>query len=227
MSSFPLPRSTHFSARDFFKDSPWLNVPPHRKADILIEPLYPRFGLLGGSSAEKPGKMSKLAALAAARKKKEQKSPEDGLVGGLTDEGNKPISLRDRLAGVGKSKISPGSRPLTLARSLSRTPNKESPQAAKDAKAVSQIASKEPHKEHAQRQDAAVPESVDKLAAGPSDFAAIISGEKDTLDATTSNVPPRAYNLFTFVVRDLTEVYNFAEPSPDDIVIKAQSAAEG
>ncbi|KAM5457266.1 hypothetical protein McanCB49686_002867 [Microsporum canis] len=226
MSSFPLPRSTHFSARDFFKDSPWLNVPPHRKADILIEPLYPRFGLMGGSSAEKPGKMSKLAALAAARKKKEQKSPEDGPVGGLTDEGNKPISLRDRLAGVGKSKISPGSRPLTPARSLSRTPNKESPQAAKDAKAVSQIASKEPHKEHAQRQDTAVPESVDKLAAGPSAFAAIISGEKDTLDATASNVPPRAYNLFTFVVRDLTEVYNFAEPSPDDIVIKAQSAAK-
>src|SRR5947207_10758761 len=66
-----------FSAAEFFRDSPWLNIPPHRKGEILVESLYPRGGLKGGSSSSSrtpplntaSGKMSKLAALAAARKK--------------------------------------------------------------------------------------------------------------------------------------------------------------
>ncbi|KAK5103038.1 hypothetical protein LTS08_003841 [Lithohypha guttulata] len=59
-------------SRDIFADCPWGQIPEHRRADILIEPLhYPR-GLLGGSSKE--GKMSKLAALAAKRRQKEAAS---------------------------------------------------------------------------------------------------------------------------------------------------------
>ena len=76
MPAYPAPPSTaHFSAADFFRDCPWLNIPSHRKSEILIEPLYPRLGLLGGAP-ENGGKLSKLAALAAARKKKEgEKAP--------------------------------------------------------------------------------------------------------------------------------------------------------
>jgi hypothetical protein len=36
------------------------SVPSHRKSEILIEPLYPRLGLLGGAP-ENGGKLSKLA----------------------------------------------------------------------------------------------------------------------------------------------------------------------
>lgn len=52
---------------DFWKDIQWLNIPEERRG-TFIEPLYPR-GLLGGNP-DAPPKMSKLQALAAARKKK-------------------------------------------------------------------------------------------------------------------------------------------------------------
>ncbi|KAI6284469.1 hypothetical protein MCOR21_008561 [Pyricularia oryzae] len=51
----------------WFDDMPWLNIPDHRRAEF-IAPELPRGGLLGGSGAAP--KMSKLQALAAARKKK-------------------------------------------------------------------------------------------------------------------------------------------------------------
>ena len=54
------------AAADWFKDVPWFNIPPEREGVILAEPVYPPLRLLGGSA-----KPSKLAALAAARKKKE------------------------------------------------------------------------------------------------------------------------------------------------------------
>ncbi|KAK3303544.1 uncharacterized protein B0T15DRAFT_540514 [Chaetomium strumarium] len=56
----------------YFRDMPWGNIPKDRET-TFVPPLRPRGGLLGGSSAQP--KMSKLQALAAARKKKaEEKS---------------------------------------------------------------------------------------------------------------------------------------------------------
>jgi elongation factor 1 alpha-like protein len=59
-----------------FRDMPWGNIPMHRQT-TFIPPRMPRGGLLGGSGA--PPKMSKLQALAAARKKKaeEKKAIDD------------------------------------------------------------------------------------------------------------------------------------------------------
>lgn len=71
--------SKPFSCADFFRDTPWLNVPRDREA-VFIVPLYPRGGLLGGSSDGGP-KMSKLQALAAARKKKAQEQKSIGSSG--------------------------------------------------------------------------------------------------------------------------------------------------
>lgn len=66
-----------------FQDMPWGNVPKHRQA-TFIPPSTPRGGLLGGSGAQP--KMSKLQALAAARKKKaeEKKAINDKLEGTRT-----------------------------------------------------------------------------------------------------------------------------------------------
>jgi elongation factor 1 alpha-like protein len=50
-----------------FRDMPWGNIPKHREATFVPPPM-PRGGLLGGSGTAP--KMSKLQALAAARKKK-------------------------------------------------------------------------------------------------------------------------------------------------------------
>jgi elongation factor 1 alpha-like protein len=63
--------SKRFSTMDFFKDTPWLNVPIERQS-VFIAPPYLRGGLLGGSSDKTP-KISKLQALAAARKKNAQR----------------------------------------------------------------------------------------------------------------------------------------------------------
>ncbi|KAH6843116.1 hypothetical protein B0I37DRAFT_212366 [Chaetomium sp. MPI-CAGE-AT-0009] len=64
------------STSHFFQDMPWGNIPKHRET-TFIAPQMPRGGLLGGSGA--PPKMSKLQALAAARKKKaeEKKAIDD------------------------------------------------------------------------------------------------------------------------------------------------------
>lgn len=61
---------------DFFRDMPWGNIPKHRETTFIAPPI-PRGGLFGGSGA--PPKMSKLQALAAARKKKaeEKKAIDD------------------------------------------------------------------------------------------------------------------------------------------------------
>lgn len=57
------------NAADWFKDVPWFNLPPTMSGQLIMEPMRPALRLLGGSSSS--GKPSKLAALAAARKKKE------------------------------------------------------------------------------------------------------------------------------------------------------------
>lgn len=62
------PNSTTVS---FFADMPWMNIPEHRRA-VFVAPPRPRGGLLGGSSGG--AKMSKLQALAVARKKKTQET---------------------------------------------------------------------------------------------------------------------------------------------------------
>lgn len=59
-----------------FSDMPWLQVPSHRRT-VFIAPTPPRGGLLGGSDGA--SKISKLQALAAARKKKnDEKKDKDG-----------------------------------------------------------------------------------------------------------------------------------------------------
>ena len=57
-------------ASTFFNDCPWFNIPEERRGEILVEPLHRHGGLLGGASSQGDGKPSKLAVLAAARRKK-------------------------------------------------------------------------------------------------------------------------------------------------------------
>lgn len=59
-------REPPISMAAFFADMPWLNIPDDRKT-VFLRPPRARGGLLGGSSTPK---MSKLQALAAARKRK-------------------------------------------------------------------------------------------------------------------------------------------------------------
>lgn len=200
-----------FSFAEFFKDTPWLGVPPERQG-VFIAPLYPRGGLLGGSSDGAP-KVSKLQALAAARKKKAQEQKSNGTLGvekpmsglslsnGRSDEpeNNKPAPT---------SKQPPRGFPLRKRKNSDphEKPLKPSPQA-----------------ENVSGTDDNVPMSAPPLEldqAEPSAFA-------NTMFNSRGRSPPsRPVNLFTlpYAASPTPITTNpFAGPSPDDVVIAAQS----
>ncbi|KAL1960364.1 hypothetical protein VTO42DRAFT_8324 [Malbranchea cinnamomea] len=238
----PLPISSTcaspFSAREFFKDSPWLNVPTSRRAEILIEPLYPRLGLLGGAS-ESSGKMSKLAALAAARKKKEAQA--NGIPSGASsqsvsptpeDDRNRSISLLDRLTTHGKSQT-PSPEPRTASR-LSLRKNRSTPPVpasprvplSREMRQTAAEQSRDWSPSDVQPNLMLHPVSAD-MRAHPSAFATTIIGQREKRLAPRSCCLSRTIHSRIVFGQDFTDVFNFVEPSPDDIVLKAQSAAKG
>lgn len=241
-SHIPTSQTAHFSAAEFFRDSPWLNVPAHRKADILVEPLYPRMGLLGGAP-EGNGKVSKLAALAAARKKKEgEKTPAGEIPTATTlstestpetpsaEAKGSPLSLRERLAGSGKPQRSsqslstfrsPGKRtpsPSHLQKPSSETRKPQAPAQTAPGKPV-----KEDLEDHHQEKEPEV-----NIRAPPSSFASIIVGDSTRPMMTEpSHLHSNTVDLMKIYGQNLTEPFDFAGPSPDDVVINAQSSAKG
>ncbi|PGH27701.1 translation elongation factor Tu [Polytolypa hystricis UAMH7299] len=284
-SSYPLPppppavalsttscsAAASFSAVDFFKDSPWLNIPAHRRAEILVEPLYPRLGLLGGAP-EGGGKMSKLAALAAARKKREsEKKMANGSPSSAESPSQTPeeeprstsISLLDRLGSGGRSSSQLPSENRMAAklplrkfdRGLNRAPPPPPPRdtTPKSAAAPAATAATLPERplpkrvspdhgkestELAPPQEksvgSAVTVSVTATRAEPSTFATTIVGRgrnnSTNLEEPSDNLQESIdvmSNLLGGRNLLLTEVFNFAGPSPDDVVLNAQSAAKG
>lgn len=199
---------------DFFKDSPWLNVPVERQA-VLIPPFYIRGGLLGGSSDGTP-KISKLQALAAARKKKalEQKPGSSAGVeqpmANLSLDPCKPNNTtQDRIITDSTPNVKSGQRSFPLRKRKDSNPHEKVPKVPHDRE-LHQTASDESME----------PESVDQ--AEPSAFA-------NTMFGNTSSTPPRrADNLFSLpyvAAATATPLSTdpFAGPSPDDVVIAAQS----
>ncbi|KAI9657827.1 MAG: Hsp70 suppressor, GTPase facilitates ribosomal subunit dissociation [Alyxoria varia] len=87
-------------AKDFFHDTPWFNIPPERKGIIYEMTVPQKGGLLGGSAESKPGKQSKLAALAASRRKtqSQQKPTGDSLTEKSNQQEKGSVALLDKLA---------------------------------------------------------------------------------------------------------------------------------
>ncbi|KIX96399.1 uncharacterized protein Z520_07665 [Fonsecaea multimorphosa CBS 102226] len=199
--------SNPFSAADFFKDSPWLQIPEHRRAQIIITPLYPRFRLLGGASNN--GKTSKLAALAAKRRQKES----ERLDAQTTDDTG---SQQDYLSSLNKLRISQPSRVKSESSDASASPLAESQlQSQKnDHRHGDSVQIDSKHKSSQGAPDASL-EVDQRLRAGPSAFASIMTSR----DADT--YLPSSSDLFSIGVN--AKSFNFAEPSPDDIVTKAQT----
>ncbi|KUL91103.1 hypothetical protein ZTR_00977 [Talaromyces verruculosus] len=223
------PCSVHFSAADFFRDTPWLNVPQHRRADILVEPLYPRLGLLGGASQE--GKMSKLAALAAARKKKTSEKPPvtEGQPPAQADAQKlaAPRSLSERLAMNG-SKPAVRSGGLSALSKERRAANLKSPPIVSkpENKSVIKPLAKEERIEQATEKQQ--PEEAADLRAHPSTFAATIVGNGTHPTKTEpGHLLSSSFDVMHIYQQDVTEAFDFAGPSPDDIVFNAQSASKG
>jgi elongation factor 1 alpha-like protein len=196
------PCTSHFSAVEFFKDCPWLNIPEHRKAEITIEPLHSQRGLLGGA----PEKMSKLAALAAKRRQREIPRPASEEEPGAAES---YVPRLKRLAITSTSKGSPdsdsGVEPAADGPSSLRgdsTVTEESKRTAEapdpeDTSSTSIVASPE-------------------LRAQPSAFASIMTSRilEDQVSLSSHTLPSQSAIV----------PFNFAEPSPDDVVTRAQSA---
>jgi elongation factor 1 alpha-like protein len=193
-----------FSAMDFFNDSPWLRIPEHRKAEITVEPMYPRPRLLGGASNS--GKQSKLAALAAKRRQKETQA-----------SSSKPAASSESQEGYLSSlnRLRINSSPHAKAESLIGQDTK--PKGPLDSTSTPANAP-EGFAKHIEGEKDSEPsfEIRQDLRGRPSAFARIMTAH----DTESQNVCPA-----DLLLRDAdTKSFNFAEPSPDDIVTKAQSA---
>lgn len=217
--------SSPISAEDFFKDSPWLNVPMDRRGSILVEPLHPHGGLLGGSSKPDGPPKSKLAALAAARRKKENQK-----IGNNNEAKSSTGLLQD----------------LSLTPRISSTGFRSSRSTAEDARSATPTP-KQPKNFPASNADVQLPNSdispsrqaarisknlgdtdsdVNLAPAGePSTFAQSIFGHPKKRNCDFEPLQP----LFSVTAQaGLTANKNpFAVPSPDDVVLKAQNSSEG
>ena len=214
----------------FFRDCPWLNVPPSRLAHIISEPLHPRGGLLGGSSGGS-GKPSKLAALAARRRKQaeEKAASKESLEPNraakllqnldLEDEGPKTASAT---SSTPKKPSSPSQQSgdeagNTMARRYISRKHKSS---SADPPKQGQSGEDEMEIEKLEAQEEALPVQIPK--AKPSEFASTLFG-MTMAPSDTSKDPPLLHDRFTLVPFSAQIPEDaFSGPSPDDIVEEAR-----
>lgn len=208
-----------FSVAEFFKDSPWLRIPKDRIGEILIEPLYPRGGLLGGASKQDNAPRSKLAALAAARKTKENERL--GLV-----QTTSSVVLLDKLGGKSReqkpvAKINSSISDIAAAEQVGDVQAKKGVARQSTATAILQ-AEKWSQRSPATQGPPPVPQVIAQAElapfAAPSVFAQTISGPFEKKRQLAFALPH--YNVQS---SECHTEYNFAGPSPDDVVTKAQN----
>ena len=191
---------------------------------MILQPIYPRGGLLGGSSQGGTGKPSKLAALAAARKKaqEEKKRGAETQSAGQDGEQAKPIALLDRLTGkdtaplaqntTGDGTKGNGMQPLQRTYPRREKPRPEpEPEPVPEPSPLEQVSTPVPE----------IPETkAEDVRATPSVFAQTMLGRTAHIsqDVTEDNLLPLLYPI------DVSQTNNpFAGPSPDDVVVNAQS----
>ncbi|KAL9087756.1 MAG: hypothetical protein Q9165_006523 [Trypethelium subeluteriae] len=204
-------------------DTPWLNVPRHLQAEIIVEPLFPRGGLLGGSSGGK--KPSKLAQLAAARKKKEEEKKAQEIAPQFFQSSSNALSLLDRLEG----RVTP-SKPFTKGTS----PSESGQQAvggqhaeATETQPPPQNINREPESRQSESEITIESTNRETLRAAPSSFALTMTGLYATAGQSSSIWRPEPTSTFPILgynKKHTTEANRaFLGPSPDDIVEQAQT----
>jgi elongation factor 1 alpha-like protein len=232
----PPPNAMNDIPNDFWSDMSWCSVPDHRQTSFL-EPICLRGGLLGGSSQAAP-KMSKLQALAAARKKKAQEaktgSTESG--SGSAEAVTKPMARMT--LGDASNAAEPISAPSPSApavsssgkentRSYSSLKRKDSTPHSKVSRSPTRSG---PSPSSPGPMGAEISFSLPAVEpAAPSAFALTMFGP----DLTSSRRPEPtaaqspAFALNSILYRRVLPADAFAGPSPDDVVIAAQSQSKG
>lgn len=214
-------RKRPFSALEFFKDTPWFNVPQDRLGHIVIESIHPRGKLLGGS-----GKPSKLAALAAARRKAAQEDKAKSGAAASSDSSDAARQTADTTADT-TAKLDAlhiCSQPDASGSSTRSVPQQpasiSSPPASQSAPKPSQQHKDPMAASRSESEAGSVIRSLNMgdIKAVPSAFAKTMLGE-DQGRMTEDNIGSRRY------LNSLPSTDNdpFAGPSPDDVVLKAQA----
>ena len=184
-------------ASNFFKDSPWLQIPEKRRTVVLLDTLLPRGRLLGGSSSANP-KMSKLAALAAKRRQKE--NIESSVPGKPSvtrpNESSKPTldtkSAQKPFAESIKN-VTGGTQSLGISETLAERP--------------ADILQEPPEPQATL--------NVSEIRAQPSQFASTIFQPLELAGISD--------HLLKAVKTPETKAFDFTDPSPDDVIKKAQT----
>ena len=214
----------------FFNDAPWCNIPPGRQGEILIEPLYPPGRLVGGSSFQGDAKVSKLATIAAARRMKENARSGSGTV-------TSSVALLDKLGNKMSletpNELEMGPKAATVkplnpvqadtSKTSRKYPARErgvlNSKTSEDAiTPVESIISERKRDPETFFIPIALPSAFARTILGPSFERAPTSGQADP----PCDLVGSPYHFF-FDVAD-AKMDAFAEPSPDDVVLKAQTS---
>lgn len=220
----------------FFADAPWLNIPVQRQGEIQIEPLYPRGGLSGGSSNQGGPKVSKLAALAAARKKKENEK-QGRMEGQLSDcsvtllqklKNKDPDEESIEGRGLNPSQKHAASTPIKEPLSLKprKYPTRRR-RSSLDKTSATDIAQAPASPTGAKEDHAEKPNEQPLPMAAPSTFARAMMGPQQGSRTSFVETPQMLILSVPSSFGSSTKKDPFAGPSPDDIVTKAQTSSKG
>lgn len=192
---------------DFFWDTPWGQVPTYRNGNLQPLESYPAGGLLGGAP-----KSSKLAALAAARKKQHDEK-RLGHNPDLSSESPSAVSLLDKLVKSPDDGLQSPTSPQ------SPTESAFSPSLIFRRK-TDALQMETPTPEEPEQPEFPVP-PVERMKANPSLFARALCGPESTSvrEDETSTIPP--FEL-PYAKHQQYKADVFSKPSPDDVVLAAQ-----
>ncbi|KAF2741859.1 hypothetical protein M011DRAFT_315976 [Sporormia fimetaria CBS 119925] len=202
--------------RNFFWDTPWGNVPPERLGNMHAVPLYPPGRLLGGSA-----KPSKLAALAAARKKKQEEAGHRTRNQDGKDGTEAAVAMLDKL--TVKSKDKPGSSALVNPSESRVGKSKPGRLQYRRQQSSPQPETPEPETTEPIEEDPKPVIQVPNIRTAPSSFGTILC---DVPRSVTTDLPTISLTLpVPYVGSEYDSPENgFAGPSPDDIVLRAQGS---
>lgn len=217
--AFAPTRPQKMAPADYFRGISWNRdeIPKPMLSNLIPQPRCPRGGLLGGSS-----KPSKLAALAAARKKKEEEK-RTVTPASEPDQSERAIALLDRLT-LKKENVQPLQSPGMLETSArSRFTSRQK---------LSEQSTEEPLQPEQQPEEIEIRTPPPDLRAVPSLFARAICQQpsadvqSDNLTRASSASSRQWSSKFVLpYANDPSYMKDnpFAKPSPDDVVLRAQS----
>lgn len=221
----PVKSEPRQSFAHFFQDMPWGSILTSRRQTTFLEPSRPRGGLLGGGPANPP-KTSKLAQIAAERKRKlEEKKAQEEAEPRRNVLAEKPRDTNsDFMSSSWSSRLEVRLK-APKARVGETSPAPASPRNSAPGRQLPPTLSQLLHPTSLPP-DVDAPEYMDSESdlglrkANPSSFASALFG---STSPTPSRQIPAAFSLPYMAFSPSFEA--FSRPSPDDVVLAAQ--AEG